>query len=111
MYYLFLKTGDVLLAALGYQVVEMTFGVFREHVSALAEGENVGWVRWLINATQVLIVEFGWPMVLGSLLYAVPLGIAAHPVTLVTLRRYRRYLADAQGLTYEEWRSRYETKS
>ncbi|HEX9841949.1 MAG TPA: DUF2062 domain-containing protein, partial [bacterium] len=93
IYYLFLKTGDLLLGALVYEVRTMTFAVFRAEVAQLGAGQQLDWLHWILYATQVLWVEFGWPIVMGSLVYAVPLGLLAYPFTRVTLKRYRRYLA------------------
>ena len=110
LYYVFLKTGDLLLGVLGYEVRSLSFALFREEVAKLGAGQQLDWLHWLINATQVLWVEFGWPIVVGSLVFAVPLGLVAYPFTLLTLNRYRRYLARQQGISYEVWRDRYEVR-
>ncbi len=108
LYYLFLMTGDWFRILLGYPVAEMSFQAFQAAVVAMSAGEELNWFRWLFYGTAVLMVQFGWPIVLGSLVYAVPLGTLSYPFTYVTLRRYRRYLAEAEGLSYAEWRRRYE---
>jgi uncharacterized protein len=110
LYYLFLKTGDALMALLGYEVTEMSFAVFRAEVHSLSAGQPVDWLHWLLYAGQVFLVEFGWPIVVGSLVWAVPGSALTYPFTTVTLGRYRRYLAETQGLSYEVWRERYESK-
>jgi uncharacterized protein (DUF2062 family) len=110
LYFLFLKTGDLMLSVLGYEVTEMTFQIFRAEVRRLGDGQSLDWLHWLLYAGQVFLVEFGWPIVLGSLVYAIPGGVVSYPFTIVTLRRYRQYLARTQGITYEDWRERYEVK-
>jgi uncharacterized protein (DUF2062 family) len=110
MYYVFLMTGDWLLGSLGYHVIEMSFTAFRQGVEAYGAGQQLDWLHWLLYAGQVIVIEFGWPMVLGSLCYAVPFAVASYPFTVFTLRRYRTYLAGSQGISYETWRERYETR-
>jgi hypothetical protein len=56
-------------------------------------------------------VEYGWPMVVGSLTVAVPASLASYPFTYATLHRYRRMLAESAGLSYEAWRQKYEAKA
>ena len=46
------------------------------------------------------------PMVLGSLVYAIPGAVIAYPLTGIWLRRYRKFRAAAEGITYREWRAR-----
>ena len=111
IYFGFLETGDWALGLLGYPVTDMSLEVFRQQVANLGGGENLHFFRWLLYATEVLLIRFGWPMVVGSLFYAVPLAVLSYPATMVGLGRYRRRLARQQGLTYPEWRERYEAKS
>jgi hypothetical protein len=111
LYFLFLHTGDVLLTFLGYEVRDMTFELFRQQVAQLTPRHaGDSWGQWLLAAGQVVLMEFGWPMALGSLVYAVPGAVLAYPVTYVVLRHYRQYLAELNGISYAEWRERYETK-
>lgn len=110
IYFLFLETGDWVLARLGYPVVAMSFEVFKAEVDALSNGASTNIVEWLFHATQVLLVEFGWPIVVGSLVYAIPFTVLAYPLTYATMKRYRRYLARSSGLSYEDWRGRFEAK-
>jgi uncharacterized protein len=111
IYYLFLKTGDATMGLLGQHVTSMTFHVFRQEVMQLTEGRQVGWLAWLLYATQVLLIEFGWPIVLGSFIYAIPGALLTYPFTIFTLRKYRRALAGRSGLSYEAWRERFEVKA
>lgn len=111
IYYLFLVTGQTFQGWVGVPVLPVSYTAFNSEVARLAAGGDVGWLEWIFYASRVLIVEYGWPMVLGSLAYAVPLSLASYPLTYTLLRRYRRYLAGSQGLTYEQWRERFETRS
>lgn len=110
IYFVFLETGDWALGLLGYPVIDMSLEVFRQQVADLGGGGNLHFMRWLFYATEVLLIQFGWPMVVGSLFYAVPLSVLSYPLTMVGLGRYRRFLARQQGISYPEWRERYETR-
>ena len=88
----------------------MTWAVFQAQVASLGGGEQLNWYQWLIYATEVFFIEFGWPMAVGSVVFALPTSVLAYPVTFVWLRRYRRFLARQQGISYAEWRERYEAK-
>jgi uncharacterized protein len=109
-YYLFLRTGDLFLELLGYGSAPMSFAEFRAEVLELAAGQPMGWLEWLMYSTEVLVVEYGWPLLVGSLIFAIPGSVLSYPATMVFLGRYRRYLARQQGLSYEAWRERYESK-
>ncbi len=108
LYYLFLVSGQWLQGLLGEEVAVMSYAYFQQAMAGLAPAEGLTWLQWLFYAMEVLVLEFGWPLVLGSLLYAVPAAVVAYPVTFALLRQYRRFLADQQGISYAEWRQRYE---
>ena len=109
-YYLFLQTGHLLLELIGREAAPISFEAFRAEVLELASGEPMGWLEWLVYATEVLVIEYGWPMLIGSLAWAIPGSLISYPFTIVSLGRYRRYLARTQGLSYEAWRERFESK-
>lgn len=109
IYFVFLQVGDALLGYLGHPVSEMTFELFQAEVALLAEGQQ-DWTTWLLAAGQVFLLEFGWPIVVGSLVFAVPGALLAYPVTYFMLSKYRRFLARSYGITYAEWRRRYEAR-
>jgi len=108
LYYLFLQTGDLLFGLMGQEVHDMTFEAFKAQVQALEDAGGDNFFEWLYHAMVVLVVEFGWPMLIGSLLYAIPLSILSYPTTIMLLGRYRRRLADSAGMSYEEWRKKFE---
>lgn len=111
MYYAFLVTGQWMrdLADVGY--LPISYAAFTAEVARIGMAEESSFLQWLYHAARVLIVEFGWPMVLGSLVYAIPGAILAYPVTGIWLRKYRQSRAAAKGLTYREWREKHERSS
>ena len=110
IYYLFLVTGGWLQNLFGIEVLAISFEAFQMGIKTQSHGEELNWIRWLLFASQVFIVEYGWPMVLGSMVYAIPVSLASYPATLFFLHRYRRELAASEGLNYREWRSKYVGK-
>ncbi len=110
LYYVFLITGHLFQDWMGHEVIPIAYEAFSVELNRLAAGEHLEWWQWLLNAAQVLVVEFGWPMVLGSLVYAVPGSLLTYPVTALLVRKYRVRLAESQGLTYEQWRRRFEVR-
>lgn len=111
MYYAFLVTGQWMRELAGVGFLPISYTAFTAEVARIGAVEGVSFLLWLYNAAKVLIVEFGWPMVLGGLVYAIPGAIIAYPLTGIWLRRYRKFRAAAEGITYQEWRARYVKRS
>ena len=106
MYYAFLVTGQWMQELAGVGFLPISYTAFSAEVGRLGAAEELSALQWLYNALKVLIVEFGWPLVLGSLVYAIPGAIIAYPLTGIWLPRYRKFRAAAEGITYREWRAR-----
>ncbi len=111
LYYAFLVTGHWMQELAGVGFLPVSYTAFSAEVGRLNAMGELSFLQWLYNAAKVLIVEFGWPMVLGSLVYAIPGAIIAYPLTGIWLRRYRKSCAAAEGITYQEWRARYVSRS
>ena len=84
LYYLFLVSG--------YAVLEthekLSFALFDQKFSSFSEMEST-W-ELIIEATRFLIIDLGWPMVVGSLFFAIPFGIISFWVTTYMLSSYRQ---------------------
>jgi len=84
LYYLFLFSG--------YAVMEtqekLSFALFDNKLSSFSEMEST-WDS-IVEATRFLIIDLGWPMVVGSLFYAIPGGILSYWITAYMLSRYRQ---------------------
>ena len=111
LYYTFLVTGQGMQEMAGVDLLPVSYMAFSAAVGRLGEIGELDILQWLYNAAKVLIVDYGWPMVLGSLVYAIPGAIIAYPLTGIWLRKYRGFRAAAKGITYQEWRARYERRS
>lgn len=103
IYYLFLLTGSIVLQAEDI----LSFKHFEEEFTLIAEQEGA-W-NSIVEGTRFLLVDLGWPMLVGGLCYAVPFAIVGYFTTRFGLTRYRQYKAKQENISYEEWRSRYET--
>ena len=105
-----MKTGDWALDALrAYRDQFADLGepvTYRElrHLFAEISGQpNLPLRDRIVESTLLLFRAFGWPIVVGSFFYAIPLGVLSYPFTSIALRAYRRRLADVEGLSYEAW--------
>ena len=103
MYYVFLATG--------YLFFDVQHGLSYQHFS-----ESIGRISQtgdildqVAEGTRFLLVELGWPMVLGSFVYAVPFSIISYFITKYLVSRHRKNNARLEGIGYEEWTTKYET--
>ena len=108
LYFLYLKTGAWILVWFGHVSQVGTYADFVQALDLIQQAnEYVEWRRRFVNIVGQLFWQFGWPFVLGSVVYAVPLSVATYPITAVAMLRYRHMLARAEGLSYEEWKARH----
>ena len=110
IYYIFLKTGDWALYAFEGLGEPMTYAQFKVQLAAALDHPGMDWSSKLVVGVQLLFWEFGWPMVVGSLFWAAPLAVLTFPVTAVGLHWYRRKLAKAEGISYEEWNRKHVSR-
>ena len=107
IYYGFLKIGQHLLELWGHPVAHLNYHSFVETVNQLSEGDQGNWAQKLVAGLYVLLVEFGWPMLVGSMVVAIPTTIGTYPSTWWLMHRYRRRLARQAGLSYEDWKEKF----
>ena len=67
---------------------KLSFAFFDNKLSSFSEMEST-WDS-IVEATRFLIIDLGWPMVVGSLFYAIPGGILSYWITTYMLSRYRQ---------------------
>ena len=103
MYYLFLVTG--------YFVFDIQHGLsyqnFAESIGRITQTGDM--MEQIAKGTRFLLVELGWPMVVGSIFYAVPFSIISYYVTKFLVISHRKSNATIEGISYEEWKNKYET--
>lgn len=84
LYYLFLISG---YAALGTEV-NLSFAHFDSQLSSISAMENT-WDS-IVKSTRFLLIDLGWPMVIGGFLYAIPGSLMSYWLTFTLLSRYRQ---------------------
>jgi len=107
IYYGYYLIGDYLLSVWGKASPEMTYDLFVQMVVQLSDGEQGNLIQRILAGLYVLLREFGWPLLLGSLLVTLPVTVATYPVTWSLMTRYRKRLASQAGLSYEDWKAKF----
>ena len=103
MYYLFLATG--------YFVFGIQHGISYQHFAeSLGRISQTGDIMdQITEGSRFLLVELGWPMVMGGFVYAIPFSIISYFVTKYLVISHRKKNARLEGISYDEWKTRYET--
>jgi uncharacterized protein (DUF2062 family) len=104
LYYLFLVTG--------YRLLETQNGIsyelFTEYLGHISSTEGT-W-EMIIAGASFLLVDLGWPMIIGSLVYAVPGFIISYFMTKRIVTSHRKSKASLAGISYKDWRTQKETQ-
>ncbi|MDX2469893.1 MAG: DUF2062 domain-containing protein [SAR324 cluster bacterium] len=108
MYYGFLLTGYAFFDLLGSGVEHVSYSSFNEQLSSITNNPESGKIDVILEAGKYLLVDLGYPMVIGSLLYAIPFAIGSYFFTTQVLTKTRKKKAAAMGIEYEDWRKRFE---
>tara|TARA_Y100001970_G_C14245261_1_gene867688 strand:- start:1713 stop:2282 length:570 start_codon:yes stop_codon:yes gene_type:complete len=105
LYYLFLMTGYWLLETENV----LSYMIFTENINRISQTE--GTLNMIANGSQFLLIDLGWPMIVGSIIFAVPGFIISYFLTYRIVSSHRKIKARLAGMGYNEWRAKYETKS
>ena len=104
LYYLFLVTG--------YRLLETQNGIsyelFTEYLGHISSTEGT-W-EMIVAGARFLLVDLGWPMIIGSLVYAVPGFIISYFMTKRIVTSHRKSKASLAGISYKDWRTQNETQ-
>ena len=104
LYYLFLVTG--------YRLLETQNGIsyelFTEYLGHISSTEGT-W-EMIIAGASFLLVDLGWPMIIGSLVYGVPGFIISYFMTKRIVTSHRKSKASLAGISYKDWRTQKETQ-
>ena len=102
MYYLFLVTGYL---AFDTQHV-LSYRHFAESLSKISQTGDM--MDQIAEGTRFLLFELGWPMVIGGFVYAVPFSIISYYLTKYLVTSHRKNSARKEGISYDEWKTKYE---
>ena len=104
LYYIFLLTGYWLLGTKNV----LSYEIFTEKLSLISEKDETS--QMIIEGTQFLLIDLGWPMIVGSILYAFFGFVISYFIAFSILTSHRKSKARLEGITYEEWREKEETQ-
>lgn len=108
IYYAFLKTGEYFLCLYQEVCKKITYDTFYTTLASITNNpENNTW-DVIKQSSIYLLHDLGIPMIFGSLFYAIPFAILAYFSVLVLLKQSRIQKAKKMGLTYQQWREKYE---
>ncbi len=106
MYYLFWKTGKVMMSCLGLQSLHIDYDSFIKTGKAIFNTQGT-WAK-IKAGFDFFVLKLGISMLVGSLVYAIPCAIGGYIFISFFLRRHRRRKAKHLGMTYEEWKKEHE---
>ena len=104
IYYTFLVTGLFLLTKFGFEGVGLGYHSFYQQFSQIVNNPENNFLTMILEGSRYLLVDLGLPMLVGCLIYAIPLSILFYFLTIHFLSRYRKRKAQKAGLDYETWR-------
>ena len=79
LYYVFLLTGYWLLDTRNI----LSYEIFTENLSKISQSQ--GSLQMIISGTRFLLIDLGWPMIVGSIFFAIPAFFGILLITFVKL--------------------------
>ncbi len=112
LYYGFLTTGSSFLSLTGFRSESLDLGYtsFYNQLSHLLDPHQYSNFEIIFNGSKFLLVDLGYPMLIGSLFYAIPCSILCYMIIKRYLTGYRKRKAKKMGIDYEQWREQFERK-
>ena len=104
LYYLFLVTGYWLLETQN----GISYELFTEYLGHISSTEGT-W-EMIVAGARFLLIDLGWPMIIGSLVYAVPGFIISYLMTERIVTSHRKGKASLAGISYKDWCTQKETQ-
>ncbi len=108
MYYGFLITGYHFFNFLGIAVEPINYDTFTLQLSAITENPALSTFEVVEKGFEFLLIDLGFPMIIGSLFYAIPCAFLSYFVASKYLLSVRMQKAARMGIAYEDWRTRFE---
>lgn len=110
LYFVFFKTGYIVLVLSGLQPepLKLSYTAFSRKLTLILNASQDNSLDIIINGTRFLLIDLGWPMLIGSLFYALPLSIFAYVCLSRILPVHRKRKARKLGISYDVWRTKYE---
>jgi len=92
-YYTFYISGYGLFRSLGANVHLINFTLFR---NVLKEANDLGLLHGLILWGRFMVIDLGWPMLLGSFALGLPTALLSYPAVIFLIKRYRKKSKDQE---------------
>jgi uncharacterized protein (DUF2062 family) len=112
MYYGFLATGSTFLSLTGFGTESpyLSYKTFYTQLSHILDSNHYSNFEIIFNGSKFLLVDLGYPMLIGSLFYAIPCSILCYLMIKRYLIGYRMRKAKKMGIDYEQWQKLFERK-
>jgi len=107
LYYSFYLCGYHLFSAMGIHSTPISFEILSQTLNqAQALSLSEGLLLW----GKFLLLDLGWPMLIGSFLIGVPVSIVSYPITWRMVKKHRIKVAERMNLTLREWEEKFVHK-
>ncbi|MBU2643468.1 DUF2062 domain-containing protein [bacterium] len=112
LYYGFLVTGYTFLSISGIHAgpLDLSYAAFNHQLSQAIDTQQYSGIEIIANGTRFLLVDLGYPMLIGCLFYAIPFSVLSYALSKRYLTIYRMQKAKKMGLDYEKWRELFERR-
>ena len=112
LYYGFLETGYsfISMSGIGSKPLELNYTTFYNQLSFILDTHQHSGLDIIFNGSRFLLVDLGYPMLIGSMFYAGPCSILSYILIKRYLTGYRKRRAEKMGINYEQWRELFERK-
>ena len=104
LYYFFLVTGYWFLETQNV----LTYESFEETLTSIYETAGT-WDK-IQGGIHFLLMDLGWPMVVGGFVYGFPGFFVSYFVTKRIVISHRKRKARIAGMSYQDWRTKNETE-
>ena len=79
-------------------------------VSLIHISSTEGTWETIVASARFLLIDLGWPMIIGSIVYAVPGFIISYFMTERIVTSHRKSKASLAGMSYDDCRTQKETQ-
>ncbi len=86
----------------------LSYEMFRGYLIHISSTEGT-W-ETIVASARFLLIDLGWPMIIGSIVYAVPGFIISYFMTERIVTSHRKSKASLAGMSYDDCRTQKETQ-
>jgi len=108
MYYAFYVSGVYFMESVGSDIHFVTYESFKLTFQNILSDELASFWDKAVNSAMYLLYDLGFPMLIGCLFFAIPVGFGGYFISKPIIIKSRIAKAKKLGIPYEEWRSKFE---